>query len=229
VSTGQRLRRALGVAAVTGALAVSAASPAFARPEPTIPSSTTSGSTVTPSAPSTSPPATKPKAPTYPLPKKVASPRRLSIPALSIDTKIYSVGLDKRKNVVIPEDIRRVGWYRLGVPPGVNRGNAVIVGHRDGSGYRRGAFYSLGSMRPGQVVTIRTSGKRDLRYRVISTKSLLKKRLPYEKYFAVDGKHRLVLISCGGAYDRNNGGYQDNVIVTAEPLFTPIKVAPAKG
>ena len=214
---------------MTGALAVSAASPAFARPEPTIPSSTTSGSTVTPSAPSTSPPATKPKAPTYPLPKKVASPRRLSIPALSIDTKIYSVGLDKRKNVVIPEDIRRVGWYRLGVPPGVNRGNAVIVGHRDGSGYRRGAFYSLGSMRPGQVVTIRTSGKRDLRYRVISTKSLLKKRLPYEKYFAVDGKHRLVLISCGGAYDRNNGGYQDNVIVTAEPLFTPIKVAPAKG
>ena len=84
-------------------------------------------------------------------------------------------------------------------------------------------------MKPGQVITVGTSGKRDLRYRVVSTKSLLKKRLPYEKYFAVDGRHNLVLISCGGYYDRNNGGYQDNIIVIAEPLFTPIKVAPAKG
>ena len=58
-------------------------------------------------------------------------------------------------------------------------------------------------------------------------RSIRKKGLPYEKYFAVDGQHKLVLISCGGYYDRNNGGYQDNVIVTAEPLFTPIKVAPA--
>ena len=164
-----------------------------------------------------------------PLPKKVASPRRLSVPALGIDTKIYQVGLDKRKNVVIPEDIRKVGWYRLGVPPGVDRGNAVIVGHRDGSGYRKGAFYYLDTLKPGQVVSVTTSGKRTLRYRVESVKSILKKGLPYEKYFAVDGKHKLVLISCGGVYDRNNGGYQDNVIVTAEPLFTPIKVAPARS
>lgn len=227
--TRQRLLRALGVAALTAALSVTAASPALARPEPAVPSAPVSGSTTSPTAPSTTTPSTKPTTPKYPLPKKVASPRRLSIPALSIDTKIYMVGLDKRRNVVIPEDIRRVGWYRLGVPPGVDRGNAVIVGHRDGSGYRKGAFYSLGSMKPGQIITVGTSGKRDLRYRVVSTKSLLKKRLPYEKYFAVDGKHRLVLISCGGVYDRNNGGYQDNIIVTAEPLFTPIKVAPAKG
>ena len=164
-----------------------------------------------------------------PLPRKVASPRRLSVPALGIDTKIYQVALDKRKNVVIPEDIRKVGWYRLGVPPGVDRGNAVIVGHRDGSGYRKGAFYYLNTLKPGQVVTVTTSGKRTLKYRVESVKSILKKRLPYEKYFAVDGKHKLVLISCGGFYDRNNGGYQDNVIVTAEPLFTPIKVAPARS
>ena len=129
----------------------------------------------------------------------------------------------------IPEDIRKVGWYRLGVPPGVDRGNAVIVGHRDGSGYRKGAFYYLSTLKPGSVVTVTTSAKRTLKYRVSSVKSILKKRLPYEKYFAVDGKHKLVLISCGGAYDRNNGGYQDNVIVTAEPLFTPIKVAPARG
>lgn len=209
----------MGVAA---ALAVGSAGPVAAVPAPAPPPG--------PSPTATAAPKPTPTAkPTVPLPRKVASPRRLSVPALGIDTKIYQVGLDRRKNVVIPEDIRKVGWYRLGVPPGVDRGNAVIVGHRDGSGYRKGAFYYLSTLKPGSVVTVTTSAKRTLKYRVSSVKSILKKRLPYEKYFAVDGKHQLVLISCGGYYDRNNGGYQDNVIVTAEPLFTPIKVAPAKG
>lgn len=192
------------------ALAVPAPAPP---PEPTSSSSTA---------------ATTPK-PTTTYARKVASPRRLEIRSLGIDTKIYQVGLDKRRNVVIPEDINKVGWYRLGVPPGVDRGSAVIVGHRDGSGGRKGAFYTLGTMRPGQVVTITTSSKKDLRYRVVSTRSIRKKGLPYEKYFTVTGRPQLVLISCGGYYDRNNGGYQDNVIVVAEPLFTPIKVAPARG
>ena len=179
-----------------------------------------------PAAPSTS--TTTPK-PTTTYARKVASPRRLAIPALGIDTKIYQVGLDKRRNVQIPEDIKKVGWYGLGVPPGVDRGSAVIVGHRDGSGGRKGAFYTLGTMRPGQIVTITTSAKKELKYRVVSTRSLRKKGLPYDKYFTVTGAPKLVLISCGGYYDRNNGGYQDNVIVVAEPMFTPIKVSPARG
>jgi LPXTG-site transpeptidase (sortase) family protein len=213
------LRRAVAATAAA-ALVVSLAPAALAVPAPAPPPD--------PVAPTTTTTKPAPK-PTAPLPKKVASPRRLSVPSLGIDTKIYQVGLDKRKNVVIPEDIKKVGWYKLGVPPGVDRGNAVIVGHRDGSGYRKGAFYYLGTMKPGQVVSVTTSGKRTLKYRVESVRSIRKKGLPYEKYFAVDGRHKLVLISCGGYYDRNNGGYQDNVIVTAEPLFTPIKVAPAKG
>lgn len=212
------LRRAVAATAAA-ALVVGLAPAALAVPAPAPPPDPVASSTTAKPAPK----------PTASLPRKVASPRRLSIPTLGIDTKIYQVGLDKRRNVVIPEDIRKVGWYRLGVPPGVNRGNAVIVGHRDGSGYRKGAFYYLGTMKPGQVVSVQTSAKRTLKYRVESVRSIRKKGLPYEKYFAVDGKHKLVLISCGGYYDRNNGGYQDNVIVTAEPLFTPIKVAPANG
>ena len=221
----RRLLRGLAAAGIAAALAVGAASSASARPAPAPPPEPRPSPTATPTpSPTVKPPT---KAPT--VVTKVPSPRRLSIPSLGIDTKIYQVGLDKRKNVVIPEDIKRVGWYRLGVPPGVDRGNAVIVGHRDGSGYRKGAFYYLGTMKPGQVVTVTTSKGKQLKYRVESVRSILKKRLPYEKYFAVDGKPRLVLISCGGVYDRNNGGYQDNVIVTATPLFTPIKVAPAKS
>jgi len=214
------LRRAVAATAAA-ALVVGLAPAALAVPAPAPPPE--------PVVPAAAAPTTRPAEPATPLPRKVAAPRRLSVPALGVDTTIYQVGLDRRRNVQIPEDIRTVGWYKLGVPPGVNRGNAVIVGHRDATGGRRGAFYYLGTLKPGQVVSVRTSAKETLRYRIDSVKSLRKQGLPYDKYFAVDGPHRLVLISCGGYYDRNNGGYQDNVIVTAKPLFTPIKVAPAQG
>jgi hypothetical protein len=30
--------------------------------------------------------------------------------------------------------------------------------------------------------------------------------------------HRLVLITCTGAYDRSRGGYEQNLVVSAEPI-----------
>jgi hypothetical protein len=36
--------------------------------------------------------------------------------------------------------------------------------------------------------------------------------------FAVGGPPRLVLITCGGAFDRRTRNYADNVVVVAEPV-----------
>lgn len=163
-------------------------------------------------------------------PVMVAAPVRVSIPALDVDTKVFPVGLDENEAIEIPEDIRYVGWYDLGVPPGVDRGSAVLVAHRDGRVQGRGVFYFLGTLDVGDTVIVQTSAGDDLPYEVVSRESILKKRLPYEELFAVDGPPRLTLISCGGYYDPDNGGYQDNVVVTAVPLFDPVvtdPVAPA--
>ncbi|WP_127571392.1 class F sortase [Georgenia faecalis] len=35
--------------------------------------------------------------------------------------------------------------------------------------------------------------------------------------FATDGDHRLVLITCGGAFDERSGQYAENIVVVAEP------------
>ena len=160
-------------------------------------------------------------------PVMVAAPVRVSIPALDVNTKVFPVGLDKNEAIEIPEDIRYVGWYDLGVPPGVDRGSAVLVAHRDGRVQGRGVFYSLGTLDVGDTVIVKTSAGVDLPYEVVSRESILKKRLPYEELFAVDGPPRLTLISCGGYYDPNNGGYQDNVVVTAVPMFEPIATQPS--
>ena len=148
-----------------------------------------------------------------------AVPVRVTIPSLDVNTKVLPVALDKNRAIEIPEDITKVGWYELGVPPGAYRGSAVLVAHRDGRVQGRGVFYFLGNMDVGDKIIVTDASGNDLKYKVVARESILKKKLPYEELFAVDGPPRLTLISCGGYYDRNNGGYQDNVVVTAVPLF----------
>ena len=188
----------------------------------------TASATPSPSAsPSASAsPSLSPSPTAIPDPVMVAAPVRVVIPAIDVDTKVLPVGLDKNKAIEIPEDIRYVGWYELGVPPGVDRGSAVLVAHRDGK-QGRGVFYSLGNLNVGDKVFVKTSAGETLPYKVVARELIKKKRLPYEELFAVDGDPRLTLISCGGYYDRNNGGYQDNVVVTAVPLFAPILTDPS--
>jgi LPXTG-site transpeptidase (sortase) family protein len=143
---------------------------------------------------------------------------RVKIPRIEVSTQVLPVGLDADRALAIPEDITKVGWYDLGVPPGAERGSAVLVAHRDGRVQGHGVFYNLGQLSVGDRVYVSTADRQLLRYKVVSRELISKKRLPLEELFAIDGPARLTLISCGGYYDRNNGGYQDNVVVTAIPI-----------
>lgn len=142
-------------------------------------------------------------------------PVRVTIPSLSVDAAVMPVGLDDANAVEIPSDIDKVGWYELGVPPGAHRGSAVLVGHRDGRVQGHGVFYDLGLLDVGDRIEVLGESNESVKYRVVARESIVKKRLPYEELFAVDGPPRLTLISCGGLYDGQNGGYQENVVVTA--------------
>ena len=52
---------------------------------------------------------------------------------------------------------------------------------------------------------------------MISVKRMRKAKLPVNVY-ARTGKARLVLVTCGGPFDRRSGHYKDNIVVTAVPL-----------
>jgi LPXTG-site transpeptidase (sortase) family protein len=179
---------------------------AAASPSPTMSSAlpSASGSASPPPSQASSPPV-------------LSAPVRVRIPQIGVKAEVLPVGLDKAKAVAIPEDIMKVGWYELGVPPGASQGSAVLVAHRDGRVQGHGVFYNLGQLELGDKVFITTSAGEKLSYKVVSRELISKKRLPLEELFAIDGPPRLTLISCGGYYDRNNGGYQDNVVVTAVP------------
>ena len=144
-------------------------------------------------------------------------PVAVKIPKIDVNTEVLPVGLDKARAVDIPEDITKVGWYKLGVAPGADQGSAVLVAHRDGRVQGHGVFYDLGNLSVGDKVVVTDAAGNKLKYKVVSREMIPKKGLPLKELFAIDGPARLTLISCGGYYDKNNGGYQDNVVVTAVP------------
>lgn len=130
---------------------------------------------------------------------------------------VDAVGLDSERLVVVPDDVRRAGWYSPGPAPGAAAGSAVLVGHVDDREQGLGTFAVLRELAPGAEVVIRTASGEDLAYEVVALEQFDKTEVPLARLFAPDGPHRLVLISCGGDFDSAAGSYSDNVVVTAVP------------
>jgi LPXTG-site transpeptidase (sortase) family protein len=94
-------------------------------------------------------------------------------------------------------------------------GSIVLAGHVDTKTEGLGFFARLRKAEPGEYVELRAAG-RTATYRISSKVSVPKDALATKSgAFDQTGGHRLVLITCTGAYDAGNGGYEDNLVVTA--------------
>lgn len=158
-------------------------------------------------------------------PSDVPRPTRVQVESVGIDAAVDPTGVEPDGAVVIPRDAYRVGWYQFGSAPGSTHGSAVLVGHVDSRTQGRGALYPLRGVKVGDQVTVTVTGRsgepRDLVYRVVARQSIAKQRVPFAELFARTGDPRLTLITCGGAYLPDRGGYQDNLVVTAVPDRSP--------
>jgi LPXTG-site transpeptidase (sortase) family protein len=144
-------------------------------------------------------------------------PSRVKVARLGIDAPVSAIGIDMKSGALgIPENIKRVGWWRDGATPGDEAGTALIAGHVDSAKAGAGAFYALKSARRGDTVSV-TQGGKTLRYRVTTIKTMRKAALPTSIYTRT-GSPKLVLVTCGGPFDAKSGHYRDNVVVTAVPV-----------
>ena len=145
-------------------------------------------------------------------------PAYLTIPALDVATSIRPVGTSDATTMQVPSDIRVVGWYDRSVLPTSTTGHTVLVGHRDGAVDPNGIFRNLGSVREGDRVQVSDIAGRTIEFTVDGVTMLSDEQFAQraERIFSRDGRHRLVLITCGGNYDAARGGYQANVVVTAK-------------
>ncbi len=151
-------------------------------------------------------------------PEPVAAPTRLVIPSLDLQMPIVATGVLPDGQMELPDNPDRVGWYRFGPAPGEDRGSVVLGGHVDSVKYGVGPLAGLAAVERGARITVLDADDQPVAYRVTSVERISKSALPVDRLFAPDVKPRLVVITCGGRYLPDAGGYEDNIVVIAKPV-----------
>ncbi len=123
-------------------------------------------------------------------------------------------GVDRSGAMALPGTASAVGWYRFGAHPRGATGATVLAGHVDTAEEGPGPLAGIGELRQGDRIDVR-AGRRSTRYVVTSVTRIAKSALDLPAVFSRVGRPRLHLVTCGGAYLPDRGGYQDNVVVAA--------------
>jgi hypothetical protein len=145
------------------------------------------------------------------------TPTRVQVGSVSIDAPVSPVGIDVAHGVLgVSPDIHRTAWWADGAQPGDRTGAVLIAGHVDSATAGAGAFFRVRDARAGDRIELSTAGGRTFAYRVVSVRSYLKADLPTDVW-SRKGPARLVLVTCGGPFDRKIGHYRDNIVLTAVP------------
>jgi hypothetical protein len=147
-----------------------------------------------------------------------AAPESVMIPRLHVraTTTAAGVGPDYRSLDLLPSP-RAVVWWAYGADPGATSGTVLLAGHVSWNG-RLGVLAGLKSLRLGDRIMVRRRDGTLVQYAVTGRKRLPKKSLDELGLFASGGAPRLVLVTCGGAFDAARHSYEDNVVVQARPV-----------
>jgi Sortase domain len=212
---------AIGFGVATTSTAASESEGGFGRPVQTAPvlspgAPTGPGSGPTIGLPGVDPP-TASLGTDVPARPAVFVPRRVVLPD-GTTAPVVPAGLRNDGSLVIPDDVRTVGWWTGGSEAGEAYGSVVLAGHVDSATRGIGVFAELRHLVPGQVVAV-GGGAQRARYRIITATQVPQAQISKDAgIFAVDGEPRLVLITCGGPFDPVRHRYQDNLVVVATPL-----------
>jgi len=143
-------------------------------------------------------------------PLQVALPSGTTLP---VDVSVTDPG----GTLSLPHDVDRAGWWRDGARLGQPFGAVVLAAHVDSFAEGIGPIAELLSAEPGDALRL-WSRTLTQRYVVVSVRLVPRADLPgLAPVMSFAGGARLVVITCGGPYDAARGGYQDNLVVVAEP------------
>lgn len=145
-----------------------------------------------------------------------AAPVEVHIPALGARSSLIPLGLNADGTAEVPslDHPLQAGWYKHGPAPG-DPGPAVLLGHVDGHGLP-GIFHDLATLTPGDRVEVTRGDRSTAAFTVRRVDRVAKSEFPTDAVYGETGDPQLRLITCGGAFDRATGNYEDNVIVYAD-------------
>ncbi|HJQ41755.1 MAG TPA: class F sortase [Jatrophihabitantaceae bacterium] len=178
------------------------------------------------------------------LPARPGVPVSIDIPFPSSNypdgmrANVTSNPLNGNGSLFVPDDPKTVSWANQDAAPGSDHGTIILTSHInfviDGS-LVHGAFADLAEYARtsvGKVLTLGLADGRHLKYKVVAGREYSKEELAADPNLRVDlfnqtGRYgapgkpktsRLLLVSCGGAFDNATGEYEDNVFLYALPV-----------
>ena len=159
-----------------------------------------------------------PAAQSYTAPPAGATPERVQIPAIGVDSGLEDLGLGAAGELDPPRAWESAGWYRDGTVPGAV-GPAVIAGHVD-SGSGPAVFVDLAKLAVGDEIQVTLSTGTVETFRVTGSERTPKATFPTSDVYGSTPTPSLRLITCDGTFDRSTGHYVDNLIVFADLVPT---------
>ena len=148
----------------------------------------------------------------------VVEPVGLAVPSIDVAMAVEPVGVQDDGQMEIPPLVEIGGWYRYGASPADDAGTSVIAAHVDSvASAGVGPFARLQDVAVGDPVEVTLADGSTRAFTVTGVRRSPKPSIQWEDVFVRGGGQRLVLITCGGSFDRSARSYTDNVIVTAEP------------
>ncbi len=128
---------------------------------------------------------------------------------------VIDVGVEENGDMEIPP-ADEVGWYGFGPTPG-DVGSSVLAAHIAFDG-QDGVFVNLDKLELGSIITVSYDDGTTADFEAVSKEQYEKEQLPRDSIFARDGDPQLVLITCGGDFNRQVRSYEDNVVIYANPI-----------
>jgi len=152
-----------------------------------------------------------------------ASPVDAPVPARPVSITIAALHVQAPTEQVrtingslgVPDDPSHVGWWIGSAMPGAASGTVVIDGHVDSAVAGPGALFHIADLRVGDQIVVTTARDQHVHYAVQARRVLSKDNPLPAEFFTTTGPPRLVLISCGGPFDRQTLSYADNIVVVA--------------
>jgi len=145
-------------------------------------------------------------------------PVRISVPDVGIDIPIDPVGVLDDGTMELPANTQVAGWYEFGPDPASANGATILAAHVDSLVYGLGPFSRLRELAAGAPLSVTTADGAVHAYTIASVAKVPKAEIPLDTVFDRSGPPTLVLITCGGQFNRDTGHYLDNILVTATPV-----------
>jgi len=148
---------------------------------------------------------------------EVPQPVKVVVDALDVDMEVEALGVAADGTMALPDTGLRAAWYRYGSAPASPGGVTLLAAHADTRSTGLGPFARLVDAEVGSAVVVTDENGEDFTYTVTDRAQVAKSEIALDDLFSREGPRRLVLVTCGGVFDRSTGHYVDNVVVTALP------------